>query len=131
MAVQRIPSDSRYAPLIGFSRAVRSGDHVFLAGISAIDSAGDAVGGDDPYLQARECLAKMAAALEAAGASISDVVHTRMFLVDAAHWQDVGRAHGEVFADARPAATMVVVKGLLDPRMLVEIEAVAVCPRDE
>ncbi|HJQ42255.1 MAG TPA: RidA family protein [Jatrophihabitantaceae bacterium] len=130
MALERIPSDSRYAPIIGFSRAVRAGDLVFLAGISAIDADGVAVGGDDPYLQARECLAKMTAALEAAGADVHDVVHTRMFLVDAAHWQDVGRAHGEVFADARPAATMVVVKELLDPRMLVEIEAIAISPSD-
>jgi enamine deaminase RidA (YjgF/YER057c/UK114 family) len=131
MDVQRVPSDSPYAPVIGFSRAVRSSGTVFLAGISAIDSSGTAVGGADPYLQARECFAKMTGALTAAGASVADVVHTRMFLVDAQHWREVGRAHGEVFADAPPAATMVVVKELLDPRMLVEIEAVAVLSGDD
>jgi enamine deaminase RidA (YjgF/YER057c/UK114 family) len=130
MSAQRIPSDSRYAPLIGFSRAVRAGDLVFVAGMSAIDADGNAIGGDDPYLQAKECLAKIVSALSAAGAAPTDVVQTRMYLVDAAHWESVGRAHGELFADARPAATMVVVKELLDPRMLVEIEAVAVRSSD-
>jgi enamine deaminase RidA (YjgF/YER057c/UK114 family) len=130
MSAQRIPSDSRYAPLIGFSRAVRAGDLVFVSGMTAIDAGGNAVGGDDPYLQAKECLAKIVSALSTAGAGPTDVVQTRMYLVDAAHWESVGRAHGELFADARPAATMVVVKELLDPRMLVEIEAVAVRSSD-
>ena len=123
--VQRIESDSRYASTLAFSTAVRTGQLVFVAGMSAVDAAGDVVGGADPYLQARECLRKALAALASCGASAADVVQTRMYLVDAAHWEQVGRAHGEVFAEAPPAATMVVVKGLLDPRMLVEIEVVA------
>jgi len=123
--MQRVESESRYAPVIGFSKAVRAGNLVFVAGMTAIDAAGDAVGGADPYLQARECLRKAVAALAACDAGIGDVVQTRMYLVDPANWEEVGRAHGEVFAADRPAATMVVVKELLDPRMLVEIEVVA------
>ena len=127
--MHRVPSESRYAPVIGFSTAVRSGDFVFVAGISAINAAGEAVGGDDPYAQAIECFAKIGDALAGCGASLDTVVHSRMYLVDAAHWEAVGRAHGETFGDARPAATMVVVKALLDPRMLVEIEVVAAIER--
>jgi enamine deaminase RidA (YjgF/YER057c/UK114 family) len=122
---QRIESESRYAPVIGFSKAVRTGNLVFVAGMTAIDAAGDVVGGADPYLQAQESLRKAVDALIGCGASAADVVQTRMYLVDPAHWEQVGRAHGERFADNRPAATMVVVKELLDPRMLVEIEVVA------
>ena len=123
--MQRVESESRYAPVIGFSKAVRAGNLVFVAGMSAIDAAGDAVGGTDPYLQAHECLRKAVAALAACDAGVADVVQTRMYLVDPGHWEEVGRAHGEVFGAGRPAATMVVVKELLDPRMLVEIEVVA------
>jgi enamine deaminase RidA (YjgF/YER057c/UK114 family) len=127
--MQRVESESRYAPVIGFSKAVRAGGLVFVAGMTAIDAAGEVVGGADPYQQARECLRKAVDALAACGASAADVVQTRMYLVDPAHWEDVGRAHGEVFAAERPAATMVVVKELLDPRMLVEIEVVAALER--
>lgn len=124
--MQRVESQSRYAPVIGFSKAVRAGNLIFVAGMTAIDASGAAIGGADPYLQARECLRKAVEALAECGAGVADVVQTRMYLVDPQHWEDVGRAHGEVFAADRPAATMVVVKELLDPRMLVEIEVVAV-----
>jgi enamine deaminase RidA (YjgF/YER057c/UK114 family) len=120
----RIASPSPYAPTIGFSAAVRAGDWVHVAGITALDAAGEVVGGDDPAAQAREVLRKVRTALEAAGASLQDVVRTRIYLTDAADWEAVGRAHGEAFADVRPVATMLVA-GLLDPRMRVEIEAVA------
>jgi enamine deaminase RidA (YjgF/YER057c/UK114 family) len=123
--IERIESESRYAPVIGFSKAVRAGNLVFAAGMTAIDAAGKVVGGGDPYLQAREILRKALGALAACGASAADVVQTRMYLVDPAHWEAVGRAHGEVFGEHRPAATMVVVKELLDARMLLEIEVVA------
>ena len=123
--IQRVESESRYAPTIGFAKAVRAGDLVFVAGMSAIDAAGDAVGEGDPYAQARECLRKAVDALAECGASAADVVQTRMYLVDPLHWEDVGRAHAEVFGGHRPAATMVVARELLDPRMLVEIEVVA------
>ena len=123
---QRIGSDSRYASTIGFAKAVRAGSLVFVAGMSAIDAAGDAVGEGDPYLQASECLRKAVDALAECGAAAADVVQTRMYLVDPLHWEQVGRAHAEAFGADPPAATMVVVRELLDPRMLVEIEVLAV-----
>jgi enamine deaminase RidA (YjgF/YER057c/UK114 family) len=121
--VSRIPSSSRYSPVIGFSAAVRAGNWVIVAGTTAIDSAGTLVG-NGPYEQAREALRKIGEALTAAGASFADVVSTRTYLTRADDWEEVGRAHGEIFGDIRPASTMVVV-ALLDPRMVVEIEAVA------
>jgi enamine deaminase RidA (YjgF/YER057c/UK114 family) len=120
----RIPSPSRYAPVIGFSAAVRAGDWVVSAGASAIDSVGNLVG-DGPYEQAREALRKIGEALAAGGASFAHVISTRTYLTRAEDWQEVGRAHGEIFGEIRPASTMVVVAALLDPRMVVEIEAVA------
>src|SRR4051812_40575665 len=113
MERRRIPSESRYAPTIGFSKAVRAGSLIFLAGITAVDPDGDVIGGDDPYLQAAACLVKITEALRQCDATAADVVHTRLYLTDAAHWADVGRAHGEAFGAAPPAATMVVVHGLL------------------
>lgn len=122
--MRRVPSPSLYAPSIGFSAAVRAGDWVMVAGTTALGGDGEMVGGDDPYAQAVEALRKLVGALRAGGARAEDVVQTRMYLADAADWEAVGRAHGEVFGDARPAATMVVC-GLLDERMRVEIEATA------
>jgi enamine deaminase RidA (YjgF/YER057c/UK114 family) len=119
---QRVPSPSPYAPTIGFSAAVRAGDWVIVAGTTAVSPDGDILGGDDPYAQAVEALRKITAALAEAGATPADVVQTRIYLTRAEHWEPVGRAHGEVFT--APAATMIIT-GLLDPRMLVEIEAVA------
>jgi enamine deaminase RidA (YjgF/YER057c/UK114 family) len=120
---QRVPSPSPYAPVIGFSAAIRAGDLVFVSGITAITPDGG-MAGEDAYTQAREVLRKVGEALEAAGARLDQVVQTRMYLTDAADVEAVGRAHGEVFGEGRPAATMVVT-GLIDPRMRVEIEAVA------
>ena len=127
MNIQRIPSSSPYAESIGFSAAVRSGDFVFVAGTTALDARGEMVGGEDAHAQALEALRKVAAALEAAGARLDQVVQTRIHLARAGDWREVGRAHGEVFGGVRPAAAMVV-SGLLDPRMRVEIEAVAYAP---
>ena len=121
----RVPSPSRYAAVIGFSAAVRVGALVFVSGTTAVDPDGDVVGIGDASAQTREVLRKIEAALAAAGAGLSHVVQTRIYLTRASDWEDVGRVHGAVFAGARPAATMIVVAGLLDPRMLVEIEAVA------
>jgi enamine deaminase RidA (YjgF/YER057c/UK114 family) len=120
----RIPSSSRFASTIGFSAAAAAGPLVFTAGFTAVGPDGTLVG-DGAYEQAREALRKLVEALAAAGAGPSDVVQTRMYLVSAGDWSEVGRAHAEVLGAARPAATMVVVAQLLDPRMLVEIEAVA------
>lgn len=124
MPVTRVASPSRYAPIIGFSSAVRAGDFVFVTGTTAADSSGGVVGQDDPYAQTQEIMRKISAALAEVGADMSSVVQTRVYLVRAEDWERVGLAHGEVFADHRPASTMVVA-GLLDPHMLVEIEAVA------
>jgi enamine deaminase RidA (YjgF/YER057c/UK114 family) len=123
--VQRVPSTSPYAEEIGFSAAARAGDHVYVAGMTAVGPDGAVVGGDDPYEQAREALRKVREAVEAAGARVDQVVQTRMYLARADDWQAVGRAHGEVFGAVRPAAAMLVT-ALLDPRMRVEVEAVAV-----
>lgn len=120
----RVSSGSPYEPRIGFSRAVRVADRVLVSGTAPIWPDGSV--DPDPEAQARRCLAIIGAALSEAGASLADVVRTRMFLVDAGDWEAAGRAHGEVFADVRPAATMVVVAGLLDPRWKVEIEAEAI-----
>ena len=119
-----VPSPSPYAPTIGFSAAVRAGDWVHVAGTTAANAANEIVGGDDPEAQAREVLRKIREALEAAGSSLDDVIRTRIYLVDAADWEAVGRAHADVFADVRPVSTMLVI-GLLDPRMRVEIDATA------
>ena len=127
MTTTRVPSPSPYAPTIGFSAAVRAGDWVHVSGTTAVNDQGEVVGGDDPAAQTREIVRKVAAALSAAGAGLADVVRTRTYLVDAGDWEAVGAVHGEAFADAKPAATMLV-SGLLDPRMRVELEAVAYAP---
>lgn len=121
---QRVASGSPFEATIGFSRAVRVGDRVVVSGTAPIWPDGSCV--DDAGAQARRCLEIISNALTEAGASMADVVRTRMFLTDAADAEAVGRAHGEVFADMRPAATMVVVAALLDPRWKVEIEAEAI-----
>jgi enamine deaminase RidA (YjgF/YER057c/UK114 family) len=120
-----VSSGSPFEAEIGFSRAVRTGRLVAVAGTCAVMPDG----GDPPadaYGQARRCLEIVADALAQAGARLEDVVRTRTFLLDAADWREVGRAHGELFGDVRPASTMLVVSGFLDPRWIVEIEADAV-----
>lgn len=120
---RNIASGAPWEPVVGYSRAVRLGPHVWVAGTTATDASGRLVGAGDPGAQARQALANVAAALERAGARLADVVRTRIFVTDIAQWEAVGRAHGEVFGAIRPACTMVEVKGLVDPDMLVEIEA--------
>jgi enamine deaminase RidA (YjgF/YER057c/UK114 family) len=122
-----VSSGSPFEPKVGFSRAVRDGRHVFVAGTCAVMPDG----GDPPqdaYGQARRCLEIIRIALAEAGAGVEHVVRTRTFLLDAADWEEVGRAHGELFRDVRPASTMLVVSALLDPRWVVEIEADALVP---
>jgi enamine deaminase RidA (YjgF/YER057c/UK114 family) len=119
-----IASGSPYEPVVGFSRAVRSGDRVLVAGTAPIWPDGSC--DPDPETQARRCLEIILAALREAGAGPEHVVRTRIYLTDAGDWEAVGRAHGAVFAAVRPAATMVAVSALLDPRWKVEIEAEAV-----
>jgi len=122
---QLISSGAPWEPIVGYSRAVRVGNVVEVAGTTAQD--GDAItGGADMYAQTRRALEKIGEALAAAGASFADVVRTRIFVTDISQWEAVGRAHGEVFATIRPAASMLEVKALIDARLLVEIEATAI-----
>ena len=123
MVRRRITSGSPYEPVIGFSRAVRSGDRVVVSGTGPVWPDGSCP--DDAGAQARRCIEIIALALEEAGGSLVDVVRTRMYLTSVDDAGPVGDVHGEVFRDVRPAATMVVVAGLLDPRWRVEIEAEA------
>jgi enamine deaminase RidA (YjgF/YER057c/UK114 family) len=122
--VRRLPSGGPYEPLIGYSRAVVAGPLVFVAGCTGIVD-GRVVGEDDPYTQAVQAFRNVEAALASAGAALADVVQTRMFVTDIARWEDVGRAHREVFGDIRPVTAMLGVAGLIDPALLVEVEAVA------
>jgi enamine deaminase RidA (YjgF/YER057c/UK114 family) len=122
-----VSSSSPYEPTIGFSRAVRDGRHVFVAGTCAVMPDGAAPPADS-YGQAKRCLEIIASALREAGAEPEHVVRTRTFLLEVKDWDEVGRAHGEMFGDVRPASTMIVVSGFLDPRWLVEIEADALLP---
>lgn len=119
---QRIASGSPFEPVVGFSRAIVAGRHVHVAGTAPVPARGGEVA-PDAYSQARRCLEIIESALAEAGATVHDVVRTRIFLVEAGDWQEVGRAHGEIFGEVRPASTMVVVAGLLDPAWKVEIEA--------
>jgi enamine deaminase RidA (YjgF/YER057c/UK114 family) len=124
---RRVSSGSRYEPVIGFSRAIRVGDRVWVSGTAPVWPDGHV--DPDPVAQTRRCLEIAVGALEELGASAGHVVRTRIFLTDAADWEAVGRVHGEAFGDVAPAATMVVVAGLLDPRWKVEIEMEAVVDR--
>lgn len=126
MERRRIGSGALWENLVGYSRAVRVGQLVFVAGTTAAMPEGAPIGGDDAAEQTREALRRIEAALHQVGATLEDVVQTRMFVTDIDRWGDVGRAHGDFFADIRPVTSMVEVSRLIAPELLVEVEAIAV-----
>jgi enamine deaminase RidA (YjgF/YER057c/UK114 family) len=128
MTRRNISSGVPWEKTVGYSRAVRVGNLIEVAGTTAVDERGEVVGPDDPYRQAQYALAKIGKALAEAGSGFENVIRTRIFVTDISRWEEVGRAHGEVFREIRPAATLVQVASLVRSDLLVEIEATAVVP---
>lgn len=126
MSRERLESGTPWEDEVGYSRAVRVGDRVLVSGTTATDEDGEIVGVGDPYRQALQAMENVVRALDRTGASAGDVVRTRMYVTDIEAWEAIGRAHREVFGDARPATTMVEVERLVDARMVLEVEAEAI-----
>jgi enamine deaminase RidA (YjgF/YER057c/UK114 family) len=119
---RRYSSGAKWEPIVGYSRAVRVGDRIYVTGTTATDETGEVVGVDDPYAQTVQTIRNIERALKALDVGLENVVRTRMFVTDISRWEEYGRAHGEFFREIMPATTMVEVSKLIDPRMLIEIE---------
>jgi enamine deaminase RidA (YjgF/YER057c/UK114 family) len=124
---RKVSSGTRWEPVVGYSRAVAAGDYIFVSGCTSVAGA-DFVHPDDACAQTSQAIANVASALAGLGASLADVVRTRMYVTDISRWQEYGRAHGEAFAGTMPATSMIQISALIDPRMLVEVEAIAYRP---